>query len=381
MFDIDIEEGKPPLKLPYNLSQSAWDVARKFLEDNNLPMEYYEQVANWITDNTKGARIGQQSTSAGAGPPPQASDPWGTDRRYRPGDAGSASTSGQRKLPQRSYVDILEGNAQNAINKIVETSKQLRDAGKIGKDADLTADEATILQKLVEQMSTSPRDPHPTAEQIAALNKVGAGWPTASRVPGIAILARLAVSPAFVMTSSSGEQTVVDTLAAAGLFEPKQVTANNAVHAMRLLVNLFTSDSGRLIIDGGFDTALRLVRPFASQPESPAQYKALASLYLNFSVLLASSAPSTGSQSREARAEVLLTDIGLLLECESPHATDGDALFRTLCALGTLLTLGDEFRHRMKPGVGGTLHFVSMKPAAQQANVKEVVQEIRDELR
>ena len=380
VFDIDIEEGKPPLKLPYNLTQNPWDVARKFLDDNELPLDYYEQVANWITENTKGAKIGQQSIGNHSRPP-QSSDPWGTDRRYRPGDAGGASYSGERKLPQRTYVNIVEGNVQNAITKIIESSTQLRDAGKIGRDAELSADETNMLNRLVEQMTNSPQDPHPTKEQIAALSKVGVDWPTASRVPGVAILARLAVSPAFVTTTSSGKRTIVDLLYDAGLFEPRQVTANNTVHAMRLLVNMFASDSGRLILDGNFDTALNLVRAFASQPESPAQYKALASLYLNFSVLLASSAPSVESKMREARAETLLTDIGILLECESPHASDGDALFRTLCALGTLLTLGDEFRARMKSGVGGTLHFVSMKPAAQQGNVKEVVQEIRDELR
>jgi phospholipase A-2-activating protein len=381
VFDIDIEEGKPPLKLPYNLNQNPWDVARKFLEDNELPLDYYEQVANWITDNTKGAKLGQQSTRATGSVSAPASDPWGTDRRYRPGDAGSASISGQRKLPQTSYVTILEGNAQNAINKIAETSKQLRHAGKIGKDADLSLDDTNALQQLVQQLTNSPQNPHPTKDQIGALQKVGAGWPTASRVPGVAILARLAVSPEFVSHTSAGKQTTIDLMVNAGLLEPKQVTANNAVHALRLLVNLFATDSGRLIVDGSFDRALNLVRPFASEPESLAQFRALASLYLNFSVLLTSSAPSTGSHSREARAEVLVTDIAVLLESESPHAGDGDALFRVLCALGTLLSLGDQFRNKLKPGVAGTLHFVGMKPAAQQANVKEIVQEIRDELR
>lgn len=356
-------------------------MARKFLEDNELPLDYYEQVANWITDNTKGARLGQQSSGATNNTPAQASDPWGTDRRYRPGDAGSTSVPGQRKLPQTSFVTILEGNAQNAINKIAESSKQLRDAGKIGKNADLSMDEVNMLQRLVEQMSTSPQDPHPTKEQILALQKVSSGWPTASRVPGVAILARLAVSPAFISHTSAGNQTTLDVMANAGLLEARQVTANNAVHAMRLIVNLFSSDSGRLIIDGDFDKALNLVRPFASEPESPAQFKALASLYLNFSVLLTSNAPSKGSHSREARAEVLVTDIAVLLECESPHAADSDALFRVLCALGTLLSLGDGFRNKLKPGVAGTLHVVGMKPAAHQANVKEIVQEIRDELR
>lgn len=381
MFDIDIEEGKPPLKLPYNLAQSPWDVARKFLEDNELPLDYYEQVANWITDNTKGARLGQQSIGATNNAPAPSSDPWGTDRRYRPGDAGSASISGQQKLPQTSYIVISEGNAQNAITKIVESSKQLRDAGKIGKDGDLSLDDSNALHQLVEQMSKSPQDPHPTKAQIDALQKVSAGWPTASRVPGVAILARLAVSPEFVFHTSAGKQTAIDSIANAGLLEPKQVTANNAVHALRLLVNLFTPDTGRLIIDGSFDKALNLVRPFASEPESPAQFKALASLYLNFAVLLTTSAPSTESHSREARAEVLVTDIAVLLECESPNAADGDGLFRVLCALGTLLSLGDQFREKLKSGVSGTLHFVGMKPAAQQANVKEIMQEIRDALR
>lgn len=55
--------------------------------------------------------------------------------------------------------------------------------------------------------------------------------------------------------------------------------------------------------------------------------------------------------------------------------------FRALCALGTLLTLGDNFRRKMKSGVSGTLHFLGSKSEAQLANVKEVIQEIRDELR
>lgn len=206
-------------------------------------------------------------------------------------------------------------------------------------------------------------------------------WPRQQRVAAIAILARLAVSPSLVSVTSSGEKTIIKTLGIAGLFEQRQETANNVVHAIRLLVNLFASDSGRLIADGDFDSALKLVRPFASEPESPAQYKALAALYLNYSVLLASGASANESASREARAKALLIDIATMLECESPHASDGDALFRILCALGTLLTLGGNFKAEMKSGVSGTLHFVGTKPGAQMQNVKEAMQEIRDELR
>ena len=71
-------------------------------------MTYYEQVANWISDNTKGTSLGQGSGNSGSSgvPPQQAQDPWGTGSRYRPGDAGSSSAFGERKLPQKSYLSI-----------------------------------------------------------------------------------------------------------------------------------------------------------------------------------------------------------------------------------------------------------------------------------
>lgn len=374
VFDIDIEDGKPPLKLPYNSNESAWDAARRFLERNELPLSYYEQVANWISDNTKGTRIGQDSGPSDQ-PPPHVRDPWGTERRYKPGDAGSSSTSGQRKLPQWSFLNISEGNAQNAVNKIADTQKQLQG------DSALSSEELDALNALAQQLTKSPQDPHPTDVQIGALLRISKHWPVKEKVPAVALLARLAVSPAFVQSTCAGEGTIIETLASAGLLEKQQATANNAVHAIRLLTNFFASDAGRLIMDGTFDPALKLVRPFASEPESPAQFKALATLYLNYSVLLTSGAPAGESATREARAKTLLIDLATQLECESPHAADGEALFRILCALGTLLTLGDGFRSEMKGGVGGTLHFVGTKAAAQEQRVKEVMQEIRDELR
>ena len=69
VFDVDIEEGKAPLKLPYNISDDPWHVAQKFIHDKNLSQIYLEQVANFIQDNTKGVTLG--------GPPaPSSSDPF-----------------------------------------------------------------------------------------------------------------------------------------------------------------------------------------------------------------------------------------------------------------------------------------------------------------
>ena len=62
-------------------------------------------------------------------------------------------------------------------------------------------------------------------------------------------------------------------------------------------------------------------------------------------------------------------------------AADGDVLYRALAGLGTLITLGGDFRQKMKSGISGTLHLAGAKPAAQRQDTQELLAEIRDELR
>jgi phospholipase A-2-activating protein len=66
VFSVDIEEGKPPLKLPYNIAEDPWFAAQNFLSKNNLSQLFLDQVANFILDNTKGVTLNQGSGS-GAG--------------------------------------------------------------------------------------------------------------------------------------------------------------------------------------------------------------------------------------------------------------------------------------------------------------------------
>ena len=98
LFDVDIEDGKPPLKLPYNLSENPYERATKFLGDNELPLTYLDSVANFITENTKGATLGQSSQSGGP-------DPYGTESRYRPGDQVQQPKV-PKVLPQKEYLSI-----------------------------------------------------------------------------------------------------------------------------------------------------------------------------------------------------------------------------------------------------------------------------------
>ncbi|KAG7191645.1 uncharacterized protein KQ657_002914 [Scheffersomyces spartinae] len=58
VFDVDIEDGAPPLKLPFNTTDNVYTVATKFLADNELPSSYTEEVVRFIMKNTEGVTIG-----------------------------------------------------------------------------------------------------------------------------------------------------------------------------------------------------------------------------------------------------------------------------------------------------------------------------------
>jgi phospholipase A-2-activating protein len=63
VFNIDIEDGKPPLKLPVNISDNPYDVAEKFLATYNLPYSYLQEIVNFIMKNAEGITIDSSSNT------------------------------------------------------------------------------------------------------------------------------------------------------------------------------------------------------------------------------------------------------------------------------------------------------------------------------
>ena len=64
VFSVDIQEGRPPLKLPYNMSEDPWEVAQRFIDNENLDQGFLEQVANFIYDNSKATGQSQTQDSS-----------------------------------------------------------------------------------------------------------------------------------------------------------------------------------------------------------------------------------------------------------------------------------------------------------------------------
>lgn len=76
VFDVDVEDGKPPLKLPFNANDNPYTAAELFLAENDLPALYADQVVQFIAQNTEGVLLdapAASSASSASAPAPNTS--------------------------------------------------------------------------------------------------------------------------------------------------------------------------------------------------------------------------------------------------------------------------------------------------------------------
>lgn len=142
VFSVDIEEGKPPLKLPYNMSEDPWRAAQKFIHQHDLSQYYLDTVANFIINNTKTARVSgtpaNQTSGPGfadpftggaryvpanndttqANPNSQPVDPFTGGGRYVPKEA-SQPTSSSEYFPNKDFMRFEQANLDGIKSKII----------------------------------------------------------------------------------------------------------------------------------------------------------------------------------------------------------------------------------------------------------------------
>jgi phospholipase A-2-activating protein len=372
VFDVDIEDGKPALKLPFNTTQNPYEVAQKFIADNELPMTYVDQVANFIITNSQGATLGQTDQTGGA-------DPWGSGSRYRPGDADTGTNfaappvSRPKTLPQTQYLSIATGNLELIRKKAEEFNQKLLTEGR--KDISLNPHDSEVLAATVKQLEvatkiadgSSPVSP----EGVNIIIGMATKWPPAQRLPGLDLLRLLtAASEKAVESTSNGNETLVDILAASDSISP-DAPLNNVMMAVRALSNLFTSTTGRNIMEGSFDKVHALVEPFVTSPNQNLVI-AITTLYINYSVLLSASAPSSIDTNR---AVTLLDELVKIVNT----ATDSEGLYRALVGTGTLLALGQDFRDLAKEAMDFDHALARAEKAGIEPRIKNVIREIREE--
>lgn len=367
VFDVDIEDGKPPLKLPYNLSQNPYEVARKFCENNKLPITYLDQVTNFIVQNTQGATIGQASGGSQGHVP--GADPWGTESRYRPGEASPAPqqplATRPKVLPQKEYLDITTANLKTIFKKIQEFNQKLIDEGSKGlslNPSDLEVLESTITH--LEKGSSKNIDPI----GIDVVFKIATSWPQDKRLPGLDLLRVLtAASSKTAAYQSPAGESLVAILAGSGVFKSTS-PPNNTMLAARAFSNLFKTEEGRTVADHEFEAIHALIKPFITS-STRTLVIALTTIYINYAVLLSTT-------SNADRALTLLDDLTQMLL----SASDSEAVYRALVAIGTLLCLGKDFCEAARDVFDIEKAIARAEGQVKEPRVKNVVAEIREKL-
>ena len=372
VFDVDIEDGKPPLKLPYNLSQNPYEAATTFIADNELPVTYLEQVANFIVTNTQGATIGQASQELSG------ADPWGSGA-YRPGRTAPTPSPSQpltwrpKILPQRTYLSIKTANLRTVCKKIEELNQQLIQEGSkdISLDKEFLADLVAMITPLEQSLSSVPSADPALTTGIPPVFYILSSWPPSHRLPALDLLRLLAAAtPALAEYRTPSSTNVIDILATTG-FDDKD-RENNIMLSVRAFGNLFDTASGRNLADNEYDKIHELVQGSSLVSTNRNLTIAIATLYLNYAVLLTSSSHSSLPSSID-RGLMLVDDLTSLIST----VKDSEAAYRGLVATGTLLGLGEEVLEAAKEiyDLAGALSKVEF--AVKEPRIKVVVGEIR----
>lgn len=363
VFDVDIEDGKPPLKLPYNLSQNPYEAATKFIQDNELPITYLDQVADFITRNTKGATIGQ------AEPGPVGSDPWGSDNRYRPGETSTPTIAPPPKiLPQKDYLTILVARIPPIQKKLQELNQALIAGGH--KELSLNPTELKVLSSLATHLessgATKASQSVPGGLDLAI--KLTTVWPYKDRLPGLDLLRLLAVAPMTATFTHPRGGNIVDVLEQ-GATETQPPAENHVMMAARAFANLFESAEGRTLAIQEFDKIQKIITTALSNTSNRNLLVAASTVYINYAVYFK-------SQPEETSFEHVLAVLDTLSKILSTQ-NDSEAVYRALVATGTLLTLDDEIKSAAKDVYGIEKAVSTAVGKASDPRIRNVAGEIR----
>lgn len=344
VFDVDIEDGKPALKLPYNATDNPYDAATKFLQDNELPISYLEETANFIIKNSQGAQLGQQSHSGAA-------DAWGTENRYRPGEApqssykppGAQETAARSTLPQKDYLSIVLGKPSAAMGQISKLNAS--------SNSSLSQEELEALSQLASTLDKHNFQSKPSIQSTAVepaltpLLKIIATWePLKTRLAALDLFRFAAAATAEFPVPGDDSLTH---LFSNQIFEDAVLRENNklAMIGYRCFANLmYGSDEGRVVSQVYTDNIIQHLAAGAQIITDKTDIGfavAHATLALNLAVLITSEKTDQSEQRALKLIEILVVILGALPTVDhagsNPLAQSTEPAYRTLIALGTIL--------------------------------------------
>jgi len=132
VFDIDLAEGMPPVKLGYNLSDSPFEIAEQFCIQNKLHLNYKETVAKFILQQTESARQQQEQQQIPEGVTPSGvTGGWRAKYFYDTDEKPMEVEQGFKSdfFPQTAPVSFKTGiNFKGLEKKLHEINQEISDS-------------------------------------------------------------------------------------------------------------------------------------------------------------------------------------------------------------------------------------------------------------
>ncbi|KAJ8700517.1 WD repeat protein Lub1 [Pleurotus ostreatus] len=382
VFDVDIQDGVPPLKLPYNVTENPYSSAQRFLAANELPLTYLDEVVRFIERNTAGVNIGtsgseyvdpytgasRYQSSVPSAPQADTSmyvDPYTGASRYTgtPASAPSSTpatnymdpfTGASRYsgapapaqvapvapaiLPVPKAITFKQANVAAMQNKVQQFDDDLKNEISTSSLA-MYPEEATALEEIFSHLtpllSTPPRRPAaPLSERhVDAIIQILGRWPISQRFPVIDLSRLLTGFCPSVFSAPGLRERFLEALFEASDWSSSWSTPlpkpreTNILLLLRTLANSF--QEGTRLDEGTWPTKV-----FEGLSQAPyttlnkTHRVVLATILFNVSCL-ALSAPSDAS--------IRSKHISLILRILETERSDSEAVYRALVALGNMV--------------------------------------------
>jgi len=375
IFDIEIDEPKSTLKLPFNLTDDPYMAAQQFIHKHDLSQYYLEEIANHIIKMTGGQNLGalknvdpftggaSYSTAEGGSGPSAAAggfssgvaDPFTGSGAYVAGSGGPEVQRRGAPPPdpwmQGAYVtsDVAAGGGSQDVEDMdaQETNPYFPLFEFLRFDQGIKSE--AMLKKLKELNSQVPEEKQLTEDQLVNLPKVALeeaenpdgianllkvlSWDPAHIFPCLDLIRLVILHP--INQKLIIEKTFLDALFSVCLSSLSKTSPTaNTFLSLRIISNLFSVQGSQEFLMLYRDSVItRLISETLDNENKNIQIGA-ATVFLNYAVALAQQPAS----SEDGQIQILS---GLSVNCLT-FITDWEARFRILVAIGTIISINKD---------------------------------------
>ncbi|KDO51449.1 hypothetical protein CISIN_1g0043292mg [Citrus sinensis] len=326
VFDVDIGDGEPTRKLPYNRSDNPYDAADKWLLKENLPFSYRQQIVEFILQNT-GQKDFTLNTSF--------RDPYTGASAYVPGQPSSMSAIPAKPtfkhIPKKGMLIFDAAQFDGILKKIMEFNNALLfDLEKKNLSmSELETSRVAAVVKILKDTSHYHCSSFADVD-ISLLLKLLKTWPPAMIFPVIDILRMTILHPDGASLLLKHVENQNDVL----MEMIEKVSSNptlpaNLLTGIRAVTNLFKNSSWYSWLQKNRSEILDAFSSCYSSSNKNVQLS-YSTLILNYAVLLIE------KKDEEGQSHVL----SAALEIAEEESIEVDSKYRALVAIGTLMLEG-----------------------------------------